>query len=184
MNSSQIEKFAPLVPVAETPETVQPTIDIPEERRIPLSELGTKRAKGSPGTIKNHIRGICGEYAVAKFFGIPERLNQEIYEYGDEGFDLKIAGRTIDVKTVGPYTNNPCLMVGEDQALNADYYVLVQELNANTYRIIGYAPSVMVNEAPIQRISLEGYAERVRTVEQQDLFHLPQSAASIARPNK
>jgi len=177
-SGDSIETFSPLVPVAETPETVQPTVDIPDERRIPLERHGTRRAKDSPGSIEKHIRGMCGEFAVAKFFGVPERVDTEIYEFGDPGFDLRIAGKTLDVKTVRPSVNNPCLMVGVRKSIDADYYVLVQELNASTYRIIGYAPALMLAHARVRRLQIDEYAaERFRVVEQQALFHLPGSVA-------
>jgi hypothetical protein len=163
----------PLVSVSEIPQTVQPTVEISDAKRIPLSKLGTKRARDSPGSTDDHIRGILGEYAVAKFFGKPKKVDEEIYEYGDPGYDLQINGQTIDVKTVSPRANNPGLMVDVRENIEADYYILVQELNANTYRIIGYAPGSIVKEADIHRIRLEGYAKRLRVVEQYDLFPIP-----------
>lgn len=163
----------PLVPVSEMPKAVQPTVEIPDAKRIPLSELGTERAKGVPGTIENHIRGILGEFAVAKFFGVPEKLDDEIYEHGDSGFDLQIDGKTIDVKTVDSRANNPGLMIDARRQIKADYYVLTQELNASTFRIIGYAPASVVKNANVRSFQLEGYAKRLRVVEQYDLFPIP-----------
>lgn len=180
MNTSNdsVESVSPLIPVAETPDTAKHTVDIPDEVRIPLSELGTERATDSPGSIKHHIRGICGEYAVAKFFGIEEQVDTEIYEYGDPGWDLTYRDNTIDVKTVGPRANNPCLMVNDRKPISADFYVLVQELSSRSYRLIGYAPACMVKTAPVRRIRYEGYADRVKAVEQVDLFHIPRPSSA------
>ncbi len=114
-----------------------------------------------------------GEFAVAEFFDVPEAVDNEIYEYGDPGYDLQIDGNTIDVKTVGPRANNPGLMINTKQTIDADYYILVQELNANAYRIIGYAPAPVVRTADTCRIRLDGYADHVRLVEQYDLFPIP-----------
>lgn len=163
----------PLVPVSEMPKAVQPTVEISDAKRIPLSELGTERARGGPGSIENHIRGILGEFAVAKFFDVPGKVDNEIYEYGDPGYDLQINGNTIDVKTVGPRANNPGLMIDATQEIKADYYVLVQELNANTYRIIGYAPGPVVRNSNVRLLRLDGYAKKFRVVEQYDLFPVP-----------
>ena len=163
----------PLVSVSEMPKTVQPTIEIPDAKRIPLSELGTKRARDGPGSIENHIRGIMGEFAVAKFFGVPEKVDDEIYEYGDAGYDLQIDGKTIDVKTVDPRANNPGLMIDSTRNIVADYYVLVQELNANTYRLIGYAPAPVVENADVRLLHMDGYAKKLKVVEQVDLFPIP-----------
>lgn len=170
----------PLVSVSEMPKSSQPIVEIPDTKRIPLSQLGTERARGGPGSIEDHIRGIMGEFAVAKFFGVPDKVDDEIYEYGDPGYDLEIDGNTIDVKTVAPRANNPCLMVDENMDVVADYYILVQELNANVYRIIGYAPSNIVEHADVRRLNLDGYAERVKTVDQYDLFPIP---SHIVSPN-
>jgi hypothetical protein len=163
----------PLISVSEMPKANQPVVEIPDSKRIPLSEYGTKRARDSPGTIKDHIRGIMGEFVVAKFFDVPERVDDEIYEYGDPGYDLQIDSKTIDVKTVGPRANNPGLMIDANQSIDADYYILVQELNACTYRIIGYAPAPVVENADTRPIRLDGYAKRLRIVEQYDLFPIP-----------
>lgn len=171
----------PLVPVSEMPRAVQATVEISDAKRIPLSEIGTKRAVGGPGSIKDHIRGIMGEYAVAKFFGVPEKIDDEIYENGDPGYDLQIDSKTIDVKTVGPRANNPGLMVDARRNVEADYYVLVQELNANTYHIIGYAPATVVENADIRPIRLDGYAKRLRVVEQYDLFPIPSYSSVSGR---
>ena len=163
----------PLISVSEMPKTVQPTVEISDAKRIPLSELGTMRAQGGPGSIEDHIRGILGKFAIAKFFGAPEKVDNEIYEYGDPGYDLQIDGKTIDVKTVNPRANNPGLLIDATQNINADYYVLVQELNASTYRIIGYAPARVVKNADVRSMRLDGYAKRLRIVEQYDLFPIP-----------
>jgi hypothetical protein len=172
----------PLVSVSEMPKAVQPTVEISDAKRIPLSELGTMRARGGPGSIENHIRGIMGEFAVAKFFGVPEKVDDEIYEHGDPGYDLQIDGKTIDVKTVDPRANNPGLMVDATRNIEADYYVLVQELNANTYRIIGYAPAPVVKNADVRPLRLDGYTKRLRVVEQYDLFPIPSYMGASKQP--
>jgi hypothetical protein len=171
----------PLISAAQLPRNVQPTIEIPEERRIPLSELGTKRAKNSRGTIENHIRGILGEFAVAKFLGIPDSIDEEIYEFGDPGYDLIFRNRTIDVKTVGPQWDNPRLMIPEHHDISSDFYVLVQEISSQIYRILGYAPATVVANAQLRRIPGDSRRRRARTVQQYKLWPLPRSIAAGGR---
>lgn len=160
----------PLISVSDIPKTAQPTIEIQDSKRIPLSNLGSRRAKDSHGTIENHIRGICGEFAVAKYLGIPESLDTEIYEDGDLGWDLERNNKKIDVKTVGPHVNNPKLLISARAQIKADYYVLVQELNAHNYRIIGYAPSETVLNADTATFTINHRQGQYRLVHQHELF--------------
>lgn len=168
---------SPFVPVSEVPDDQLPIVHINQTRRDALEVCGTKRAKDSPGTIENHIRGIKGEYAVAKHYGDPDRVDTEIRRYGDGGVDLEILGR-VQVKTCRSRVNNPRLLVAARKLLRADHYVLVQELDRSTYRIIGYAPRATVAEAPISRFQLDGYAKRLRVVEQCDLWQPPRPVYS------
>lgn len=171
------ESPSPLVPVSEIPNDQLPIVHIEREKRNALEVCGTKRAKGSPGSIENHIQGIKGEYAVAKHYGDPNRVDTEIREYGDGGIDLEILG-LVQVKTCGPHVNNPRLLVDAKKQLRADQYVLVKELDRSSYRIIGYAPKATVAEAPISRFQLDGYAKRLRTVEQSGLWQPPRPVYS------
>lgn len=156
---------APLVSVADIDEYEPPIETIPEECANALSLLAHERAKESPGTITTHERGILGEYAVAQNLDIVDQFDDRIYEYGDGGVDLVFNDKTIDVKTTNPRANNPELWVNTRQRLRADWFVLVQQLNLRTYRIIGCAPRETVESAPTRRILCDDYADRVRTVE-------------------
>lgn len=161
-----------LVSVADLPDELFPTICIPENRYGPLTSHGTKRARHSPGSVDDHIRGILGEFAVASLFNVPERVDTRLYESGDQGFDLVINGSRIDVKTAGPRVNNPRLMVDADEELRADLYVLVQELSSRVYRILGYAPLGVVAQASVSEFSGRFGVNRVRAVEQDQLSPL------------
>lgn len=164
-----------LISVADLPEDIFPTIKIPENRYQPLAAHGTKRAYHSPGTADDHIRGILGEFAVADLFQVPDRVDTCIYEYGDPGFDLRIDGYRIDVKTASSRVNNPRLLVDADSEILADVYVLVQGLSSRVYRILGYAPAAVVKQAPICEFSEAIGTNRVRVVEQDQLAPLPLS---------
>jgi len=175
--SGKYETPSPFVPVSEIPEEQLPMVHISKERRDALEVCGTKRAKGSPGNIDNHIRGIKGEFVVAKYYGDPDQVDTEMRKYGDGGVDLEILGR-VQVKTCRPRVNNPRLLVGARKRIRADTYILVQELDRSTYRIIGCAPRQVVVEAPVSRFRLDGYAKQLRVVEQDNLWQPPQPAYS------
>jgi hypothetical protein len=143
--SEDINEFLePLVPVSEVASSKLPVESIQPSRLEALSVVGAKRAKDSRGTISDHEQGIFGEFAVAKYFGIPNQIDKEIYENGDPGYDIVYRKKKIDVKTVGGSVNNPFLPVSTYGELHADYYVLVQQLNRSNYRIFGYAHRLQV----------------------------------------
>lgn len=181
MRSNSIEEFdttgnaatTPLISVSDIEEDLRVVVNIPDEKRIPLSEIGTKRAKDSPGTIQDHIRGILGEFAVAKHLGVPDKVDTEIYDDGDEGYDLQFNNKTIDVKTLGPQWNRPRLIVPVYQGIQADYYVLVQEISSTTYEIIGYAPAAVVADSKVEQIPGARIGTRGYTVEQYKLTPIP-----------
>ena len=165
---------APLISVADLSETSFPTVPIPDNRYLPLTEHGTRRARNSPGTTDNHIQGILGEFALAELLCIPNQVDTQLYENGDPGYDLQYRGYTIDVKTTNPRMNNPQLMVDCQKQLNADFYVLVQEVGARHYQVLGYAPRCIVESAPVKEFgTVPGY-NRVRIVDQDRLFPIPQ----------
>jgi hypothetical protein len=154
---------------------MQPIVKIPRNKRIPLTEHAARRAADGRGTFENHETGILGEWAVGRLLGIENRLDTDVYEYGDDGVDLRYRGRTIDVKTVGPRASDPELWVDVTRPLHADYYVLVQQLSTARLRIIGYAPRKTVANAYERDTSsaIDWHSERVRAVPQDDLHPIP-----------
>lgn len=168
--STQIPE--PLVSATDIEDHDSPIVQIDKGKRDALSLCGHKRAKNSPGTIRCHERGILGEYAVAKYLGIPDRVDTNIYEFGDSGYDFEYRGDTIDVKTVGPKENNPELRVNSRKPPIADYYVLAQQLNLSTYQIIGYAHRQAVCNARTRLMRLDGYCKRVFALPQDQLYPL------------
>lgn len=154
-----------LIPASVLPERAFPLVNIPDHRYNSLVLHGTKRAKNAPGTIEHHILGILGEFAAAKFFGVPEKVDTEIYEHGDPGYDFEVGGWRVDVKTARPEQQRPSLIVGTAQELKADFYLLAHELAATRYQIIGYTPRAVVEHAPVRTFRLRGM-NRIREVEQ------------------
>lgn len=173
----------PLVSVAELPSTSFPAIQIPDNRYLPLTEHGTRRARHASGTLQNHIRGILGEFALANLLGIPDKLDTQLYENGDPGYDLQYRGYTIDVKTAGPRTNNPQLMVDSRLDVTADFYVLAQEVGARHYQVLGYAPGCLIERAPVKEFSTSYDNNRVRVMDQDKLFPLTNSLARETGPH-
>lgn len=173
--NEQAELIEPLVPVSEVDESTLPVIVIPPSRRKALAVIGAKRAKDSRGTISQHEQGIFGEFAVAKYLGIPEQIDKEIYENGDPGFDILFQDKRIDVKTVGPHVNNPFLPVSTHGDLTADFYVLIHQLNQSNYRIFGYAHRIQVSQSRTMKFthdefhSFNRYDDEVYVVEQDSL---------------
>lgn len=164
-----------LITVADLPTDIFPTLRIPENRYLPLTEHGTKRAYHAPGSPEHHIRGILGEFAVADLFHVPNRVDTCIYEYGDPGFDFRLNGFRVDVKTAGPQENNPRLLVGADSEIQADLYILAQELSSRVYRVLGYAPADVVEDAPVCEFPQRIGASRVRVIKRDQLAPLPVS---------
>ena len=168
----------PLISALTVSDTALPTVTIPDCRYTPLCKQGARRAVDTPGTIEDHMRGILGEFAAAKFFGVPERLDTEIYEYGDPGHDFRVAGKTVDVKTAQPRWEQPSLVVDANKDLVADVYLLVHEVATKCYQIIGYAPSAVVARAPVRSLSRVPW-DQIRMVDQDRLFPVTQAGNSV-----
>jgi hypothetical protein len=169
--SSQAEPApTPLVSAEGIPIESHPTVRIPEERLYALKEQADHIADTWSGTTDNHRTGLLGEDAVARYLGIEDSLNVEVYaDGGDGGVDLEYYGATIDVKTVGQHRTDPSLTVDAYESLTADYYVLASRIGAVDFRLIGYVPRWFVANAPVR--SYQG--EQYHIVDQRYLFPLP-----------
>lgn len=162
--SSQLDR--PPVSVVDSKRYTPATVKIQPEKVHALSLHAHQRAKDSSGTISDHEQGLLGEYALARYLGVPDAVDTNIYDYGDPGYDPVIEDHTIDVKTAGRQWNNPDLLVTVRQPLDAVFFVLVQQLNRQTYQVIGWAPRAAVGNAPTRTILHDDYADRVRAVPQ------------------
>jgi len=163
----------PLISAASLDLSEYPTVNIPNRRRDALIEHAKRISNNARGTYENHIRGLLGEDALARYLGIADKLDVEIYpDGGDGGFDLTYQGATVDAKTVGRHRSNPALTVDAYQPLNADYYILVSRIGPCDFRLIGYTPRWFVANAPIWK-NEEG--EPYHAVEQDFLFPFPRN---------
>ena len=170
----------PLVPVSALSETAFHVESIPDNHFWALDEHGTHRARGSYGSKENHRCGVFGEFAAARFFGLSaeDGVDTQIYEDGDPGYDLKVRGSRVDVKTTKQYYSRPSLMVNAEKELTADFYVLVHQLAERCYRILGYAPRQIVANARTEHVG-EYRMKKVRVVDQDGLIPLPASFAGV-----
>lgn len=168
----------PLISALTVPDTSLPTVTIPDCRYHPLCEQGARRAFDTPQSIERHELGILGEFAAAKFLGVPERLDTDIYEYGDPGYDFRVGGETVDVKTAHPRWEQPSLIVDAHKELTADVYLLVHQVAQKCYRIIGYAPAAVVTRAPVRNLTRLA-VDRVRMVDQDRLTPITQAASGV-----
>jgi len=160
----------PLVSAERLSIASYPTIRIPEERLYALEERADRIADSWSGTADNHRTGLLGEDAVARYLGVKDSLNVEVYaDGGDGGVDLEYRGATIDVKTVGQHRTDPSLTVDAYEPLTADYYVLASRLGGIDFRLIGYVPRWFVANAPVQTHQGEQY----HIVDQRYLFPFP-----------
>ena len=138
----------PLISAADVPIAERPTVPVPDERFYPLAEHAGRIADTWSGTRRNHLTGLLGEDALAKHLGISDRLDVEVYtDGGDDGFDLRFRGATIDVKTVGQHRSDPDLTVDAYRPLHADYYALASRVGETDVRLVGYAPRDFVANA-------------------------------------
>lgn len=161
--------LTPIIPASEVPEQFRPSIEIRENKRHALEMQGDLRAD-SGGDARNHRLGIFGEHAVTLYVGNEDLLDTEVYaDGGDGGIDLQICGNTVDVKTASREQTNPRLLVRAYDALQADYYVLVNRIGAGRFKLVGYCPRHFVANAETKRYN----GEYVHVVPQDALFPFP-----------
>lgn len=149
IETSEANARKPLVSTADVPVDSLPIITIPEGELHAAEIAGAERAMDHSGTIQQHELGARGEYAVAKYLGVEERFDTEVYPKGDDGFDLVYSGAKLQVKTASRIQNNPQLLVPTHQDLTSDYYILVQDVSRPVFRLLGYTDRRTVREAPI-----------------------------------
>ncbi len=126
-----------------------PVIELSEQRLTEARKIARQRSEsyadidggrlhGDQTSQDAHLTGVIGELAVAELYG--GSIDREIYEGGDDGYDLLFDGTSIDVKTTQTTAlTRPDLIVPTDPAPTADYYYLVHWLEQDSARIVGYA---------------------------------------------
>lgn len=142
-----------------------PVVELSNEQLRTVEELAKDRNKsyqsidgglkfGEAGSLTNHQKGVLGELAVANRYNV--KIDSEIYDFGDDGTDLKLGQKTVDVKaTATDKMRLPQLLVRSDKELSADLYfrvhILDQTSSGARVRLIGYASKARVEDRDPQR---------------------------------
>lgn len=96
--------------------------DIAEAYRIAGERNDSKDGRGyldaDQDSFTAHFRGIQGELALAKWYGVEDSLDTGIHADGDDGVDLTIAGFAVDAKTT-PHDSYGRLLMDVDHVYRA-----------------------------------------------------------------
>lgn len=109
-------------------------------------------------TYEAHLVGFCGEYVVAKYFGILPNLYISMKGDGAAA-DLVINGRTVQVKTRTKAGYDYGLMSTNLSEFNTDCGVLVHQVAENTFRIQGVISKKKFKQVAV--IKDYGYGKRL-----------------------
>lgn len=117
-------------------------------------DLDTDEEFGHYDSITRHTVGILGEMAVAQWYNVA--IDSSRYEFGDDGYDIVLWGKTVDVKTTATQKLDlPELIVRANRELTADVYFLTHVLNWSPeearIRLIGYATAEQVRRQSPER---------------------------------
>lgn len=130
-----------------------------EARKIVGSEPATiNQGKDFSNNISESIdrgtMGICGEYVLAKYYGLD--YDRIFYDDPDGGIDLVLPnGLTVQVKTRdGQRYKEPDLGIPINQKLKANVYYLVEK-NDKYFSLIGWATKQTVQKADIVTFSVD-----------------------------
>ena len=101
------------------------------ERRVKVAE---EREKA--------LRGVLGEAAVMRYFGMPLW-----FTIGpDDGFDMYLGNWTLDAKCAGSKQRNPSVIFKTASAFRADVVVLVHEIDTHRFAVCGWADQAIWSE--------------------------------------
>lgn len=139
----------PLISVADVPMSAHPVVHLPDDRRYVVEERAARIAESWSGSVENHVAGKLGEDALARYLGVEDELDLDVYaDGGDGGSDLQYRNANIEVKTTSRrHADDPRLRVSVYDPLEADYYGLVSRVGKGDFRIVGYAPRRFVANA-------------------------------------
>jgi hypothetical protein len=135
-----------------TREEINRGLRLAKRRNASYRDISGGDVFGNLGSLDSHQRGILGELAVAKFYGIS--VDSEIYEFGDGGRDFQLFDDDVDVKTTATTKMRlPELLVRSDKEVRADLFVRAHIINGNRtevrVRLVGYATSdTVTNRKP------------------------------------
>jgi hypothetical protein len=112
---------------------------------------------------------------VAKFYKLS--VDDNVYEFGDDGFDLRLFDKKVDVKSTATCAMDlPELLVRADKNINSDLYVRAHVIDWNrqgaTVRIIGAASrETVMNREPEEHPG----SRKNHTVRPQELTQIPEA---------
>jgi hypothetical protein len=134
-----------------TREEVERGLSLAESRNDSYQDIDGGDVFGDLNSIDSHRRGILGELAVAKFYGLS--IDSGIYDNGDDGRDIQLFGDSIDVDIKTTATTKmrlPELLVKADKEVRADLFVRAHIINSNRtevrVRLLGYARAGTVTD--------------------------------------
>lgn len=143
------------VPVARLPviELSESEFERAEEiagaRSQSYEEIDGGRVCGDQSSQEAHLTGAVGEVAFASATG--SRVDRQIYDDGDGGFDFRFGDMTIDTKTTATHIDRPSLLVPAKPAPEADVYILLHRIGTCTVQVLGYASrAVVTDRSPIR----------------------------------
>jgi hypothetical protein len=139
--------------------------ELAKQRHLPKRAIGIKKnfEPTTKGGVEGDFIGIKGEYAVAKHFQVA--FDSSIHYHGDDGIDLVVGDKTIQVKSTF-YSTGRVIYNMEDEFVT-DYVILAitDELMPNV-RLVGWADKSLWNTK--HRIKYMGYGDR-KVLDQYDL---------------
>lgn len=162
------DKFLGTISPADVPLRTLPVVELTTKELRRIDNLAQKRSESyssigggkifsgsnsSVSSLSRHVIGLLGECAVAKFYSIS--VDSNIYKFGDDGVDLELYGKSIDVKTTGTDMTLPELLVRADKNLQSDIYIRAHVLDWDEtgarVRIVGAASQEAVKNREPQR---------------------------------
>lgn len=141
-------------------------LDLAKQRCLP------KRAKGivqnfvptTKGNVEGDFIGLKGEYALARHLQV--KFDDTIHYHGDDGIDLKVGDKTIQVKSTF-YKSGRVIYNMEDDFLT-DYVVLaITDEKVPTVNLVGWADRQQWDEH--HYVKWMGYGDR-KVLDQSRLF--------------
>lgn len=104
---------------------------------------------GEQNQFQAHLTGTLGEAAVAQ--ATRSQMDDAVYIYGDPGRDLDLWGHAADVKTTATHLQKPDLIIGAEQSLDAELYVLAHRISERQIRLLGWADADTVTDRQPER---------------------------------
>jgi hypothetical protein len=153
-----------------TREEIERGLSLAEGRNDSYQDIDGGDVFGDLSSIDSHRRGILGELAVAKFYGIS--IDTAVYDNGDDGRDFQLFDETIDVDVKTTATTKmrlPELLVKADKEPRADLFIRAHIINGNRTEV---------------RVRLLGYARAATVTDRRPRRHPGQTRNYVVEPNE